>query len=105
MKYSNDFSFLLGDNCSCRDNGDVNNLVVVDALNVGMSARLVDYPDIFSSDSAIRSSVNQRSGTLSFVIRSDLGELVNVDATIFLSVDGDFVIFCFLDVLPRHRVG
>ena len=70
-----------------------------------MSAGLVDHPNIFSSDSAVRSSINQRSGMSSFVIRSDVGELLNVDATIFLPVDGDFVVFCFLHVLPRHRVG
>ena len=105
MKYGDNFSFLRRDNCSGCDDRDIDDLMIIDALNVGMSTGLVDHSDIFSGDSAISSSVNQCSGTSSLMIRSDVGELVNVDATIFLSVDGDFVIFCFLDVLSRHRVG
>ena len=59
MEDGNDITTLGFDNSSGSDDGNVNNLVVVNALDVNLSAGTVDHADIIASNATIGASIDK----------------------------------------------
>ena len=91
VHHDDDFPMLSVDNGSGSDNGDVNNLVIVDTLDIDLSAGFMDDAHIIASDTSIGASVNESSTTNSTVIGSNIDGSGYVGFSVHFAVDGDFV--------------
>jgi hypothetical protein len=77
-------------NDTSRNNGDIDHLVVVDALYIDELTSLVDNPDVGTSNTTFGTTVDKSTASVGAMIRSMIFGVVYMGLPVDFTIDSDF---------------
>jgi len=93
VQNGNGRSMLSLDNTSSSDNGDINDLVIINTPDIHSPVRFLNNAYIITSNTTICTLINQGSNLARLVSRHRVMDLMIIDLAIFLAIDNNLISF------------